>query len=130
MKAHERTSSPVKQRKGVDKVNVGSPLKIRTAFQKHKGKEIFKKLMVELDEHINFHSLESSGDVNFLIAPLGAPRKEKGGKQTLERTVVDESPEKQEEEVPRVEKSSKEFLVLMDVFCVFVVQPGEAPTQN
>ncbi len=86
--------------------------------------------MVELDEHINFHSLESSGDVNFLIVPLGAPRKKKGGKKTLERTIVDESLEKQEEEVPRVEKSSKEFLVLMDVFCVFVVQQGEAPTQN
>ncbi|CAM6030436.1 unnamed protein product [Sphagnum balticum] len=130
MKAHERTSSPVKQRKGVDKVNVGSPLKIPMALQKHKGKEKILKPMVELDEHINFHSLELSGDVNFLIAPLGAPRKEKGGKQTLERMVVDESPEKQEEEVPRVEKSSKEFLDFMDVFRVFVVQQGEVPTQN
>jgi hypothetical protein len=46
--------------------------------------------MVELDEHIDFHSFESNGDVNSLIAPLGALRKEKGGKQTLEHPVVDE----------------------------------------
>jgi hypothetical protein len=30
--------------------------------------------------------------------------------------------EKQEEEAPKVEKSSKEFLALMDAFHVFVVQ--------
>lgn len=77
--------------------------------------------MVELDEHIDFHSSELNGDVNSLIAPLGALRKEKGGKQTLEHSVVDESHEKQEEETSRVEKLSKEFLVLMDAFCVFVV---------
>jgi hypothetical protein len=29
-----------------------------------------------------------------------------------------------------VEKSSKEFLALMDAFCMFVVQQGEATTQN
>jgi hypothetical protein len=75
---------------------------------------------VELDEHINFHSFESNGDVNSLITPLGALRKEKGGKQTLEHLVVDEFPKKQEEEASRVEKLSKEFLVLMDAFCVFV----------
>jgi hypothetical protein len=40
-KAHERTSSHVKQRKGVDKVNVGSLIKIPMAPQKHKGKEKF-----------------------------------------------------------------------------------------
>jgi hypothetical protein len=35
---------------------------------------------------------------------------------------VDESFEKQEQEVPQVEKSSKEILALVDAFCVFVVQ--------
>jgi hypothetical protein len=30
--------------------------------------------------------------------------------------------EKQKEEAPRAKKSSKEFLVLMDAFCVFMVQ--------
>ncbi len=29
-----------------------------------------------------------------------------------------------------MEKSSKEFLALMDAFCVFVVQQGEVTTQN
>jgi len=86
--------------------------------------------MVELDEHINFHSSKLNGDVNSLIIPLGALSKEKGGKKTLEHLVVDEFPEKQEEKASRVEKLSKEFLVLMDAFCVFVVQQRKATTQN
>jgi hypothetical protein len=53
----------------------------------------------------------------------------KGGKQALEHLVVDKSPKKQNEG-PKVEKSSKEFLALMDTFHVFVVQQGEATTQN
>jgi hypothetical protein len=31
------------------------------------------------DEHVNFHSFKSNGDVNFFITPLDGPR-EKGGK--------------------------------------------------
>jgi len=86
--------------------------------------------MVELDEHIDFHSSESNGDVNSLITPLGALRKEQGGKQTLEHLVMDEFLEKREEEASRVEKLSKKFLVLMDAFYVFVVQQRKATTQN
>jgi hypothetical protein len=48
---------------------------------------------VEFDEHVDFHSSKSSGDVNSLIAPMGVPRK-KGGKQALECSIVDESFEK------------------------------------
>jgi hypothetical protein len=36
-KAHEKTPSPVKKKKGVDEVSVGSPVKTFTAPQKHKG---------------------------------------------------------------------------------------------
>jgi len=43
---------------------------------------------------------------------------------------VDESLEKQKEEVLKVEKLSKEFLALVEAFCVFVVQQGEAIAQN
>jgi hypothetical protein len=63
--------------------------------------------------------------MNSLIALLGAPR-QKGGKQMLEHSIVDESPKKQEEEAPRVGRSSKEFLV--DTFHVFMVQQREAIT--
>ncbi len=100
------------------------------APQKHKRKEKVPKPIVESDEHLNFHSSKSSGDMNSLIAPLGAPRREKGAKQALEHFAVDKCLEKQKEEAPRVEKSSKEFLALMDVFCVFVPQQGEATAQN
>jgi hypothetical protein len=67
--------------------------------------------------------------MNSLIALLGVPRG-KGGKQALEHLVVDKSLEKQEEEAPRVEKLSKEFLAVVDAFHVFVVQQGEVTTQN
>jgi hypothetical protein len=53
----------------------------------------------------------------------------KGSKQGLERLVVDEFPKKQKE-APKVEKSSKGFLALMDAFCVFVVQQKESTMQN
>ncbi len=43
---------------------------------------------------------------------------------------MDKYLDKWEEEVPKVEKSSKEFLALVDAFHVFVVQQGEATTQN
>ncbi len=131
-KAHERTFSLVKQRKGVDEVNMGSPMKTLVAPQKQKGKEKVPEPIVEWDEHIDFHSSESSRDVNSLIALLDAPR-QKGGKQALKRAVVDEFPEKQEEEAPKVEKLFKEFLALVDDFVddfrVFVVQQGEATTK-
>jgi hypothetical protein len=68
--------------------------------------------------------------MNSLITPLGASRKEKGGKQALEHSTVDKSLEKQKEEAPRVEKSSKKFLALMDVLRVFVPQQGETTSQN
>jgi hypothetical protein len=42
---------------------------------------------------------------------------------------VDEFFEKQKE-VLKVEKLSKEFLALVEAFCVFVVQQGEAMAQN
>ncbi len=37
---------------------------------------------------------------------------------------------KKQDEAPKVEKSSKEFLVFVDAFHVFVVQQGEAMTRN
>jgi len=48
----------------------------------------------------------------------------------LESLVVDKYLNKWEEEVPKVEKLSKEFLAFVDAFHVFVVQQGEATTQN
>jgi hypothetical protein len=78
---------------------------------------------VESDEHVDFHSSESSGDVNSLIALLGAP-KQNEGKQVLKHSIVDKSPKKQEEEAPRVGRSSKE----VDTFHVFMVQQREAIT--
>ncbi len=65
-----------------------------------------------------------------LIIPLNGLRRGKISKQTLERLVVDKSFEKWKEEVPKVQKSSKEYFALMDAFHVFVVQQGEATTQN
>jgi len=129
-KAHDRTPSLVKQRKRVDEVNVGPLVKTPAALQKHKKKEKVPKPIVELNEHLDFHSSKSNGDVNFLIAPLGVSRREKEGKQALECSIVEESLEKQEEEAPKVEESSKEFLAFVDVFCVFVIQQGEAMAQN
>jgi hypothetical protein len=126
-KAHERTPSPIKQRKGMDKVNVGSLIKTPTTPQKQKRKEKVLEPIVEFDEHVDFHSLKLNGDS--LIAPLGVPR-QKGGKQALESFVVNEYLEKHEEEIPKVEKSSKKFLALVDGFRVFMVQQREATTQN
>jgi hypothetical protein len=63
--------------------------------------------------------------MNSLIVPLDVPR-QKGGKQALKRPIVDKYLEKQEEEAPRVEELSRDFLVFMNVFRVFVVQQGEA----
>ncbi len=74
---------------------------------------------MEYNENVDFYSSESSGDVNSLIALLGMLR-QKGGKQELKHTIVDESFDKQEEKAPRVGRSSKEFLV--DTFHVFMVQ--------
>ncbi len=42
---------------------------------------------------------------------------------------MDKFPKKQDE-APKVEKSSKEFLILVNAFHVFVVQQGEAMTRN
>lgn len=47
-KAHERTLSLVKKRKGVDEVSVGSPIKTFTTPHKHKGKEKVPEPMVKL----------------------------------------------------------------------------------
>jgi hypothetical protein len=115
------------KRREWDEVNVGSLVKNFVAPQSQRGKEKILDPIVELNEHINFHSFESSGDENSLIALLGVPR-QKGDKKTLEHLVVDESPERQEEETPKVEKLFKEFLVLMDDFHVFVVKQREATT--
>ncbi len=104
----------------MDEVNVGSSVKTRTTFQKQKGKEKVFEPIVEFNEHVDFHSSKSSGHVNSLIVLLGVPRK-KGGKQALECLVVDEYSEKHEEEAPKMEKSSKEFLAFVDAFCVFMV---------
>ncbi len=84
---------------------------------------------MELGEHVNFHSSEFSRDVNSWTTPLDGLKKEKKGKQALECFVMDEFPEKHEEFL-KVGKSSKEFLVLMDAFFVFVVQQGKVTTQN
>ncbi len=118
-RAHERNPSFVKQRKGVDEVSVGSPVKTPTTPQKQKGKEKVLEPIVEFEKHVDFHSLESNGNVNSLIAPLGVLR-QKGGKQALalECSIVDESPEKQEEEGPTVGSLSKEFLSCGRLFCV------------
>ncbi len=70
---------------------------------------------MDLDEHVDFHSFELSGNMNFLIPHLGAPR-QKGGEQTLERPFMEESLEKKEKETLKVENLSKEFLALMDTF--------------
>jgi len=43
---------------------------------------------------------------------------------------VDKSLKKQEHEAPKVEKSSKDYLALVDTFRVFKVQLGEAIAQN
>jgi len=129
-KAHERTLSPVKQRKGMDKVNVGPLIKTPTTPQKHKRKEKVLELIVELNEHFDFHSSKLNGDVNFFIAHLGVSRRGKGGKQALEYSIVDKYFEKQEEEAPRVEESSKKFFALVDIFCVFMVEQGKVMAQN
>jgi hypothetical protein len=125
-RAHEETPSPIKQRKGVDEV-VGSPMKTPTTLQKQKGNEKVLEPIVEPNEHVDLHFLELSGDMNSLIAPLRVPRP-KGGKRMFKHPIVDESSKKQEEEAPRVGRSSKKFLV--ETFCVFVVQQGEAITKN
>jgi hypothetical protein len=83
-----------KQRKGVHEVSMGSLAKTLVTLKKHKGKEKVLEPIVESDEQVNFHSFESNGDVNFLIAPLDGPRKEKGGKQSLKCPIVDKSFEK------------------------------------
>ncbi|CAK9863742.1 unnamed protein product [Sphagnum jensenii] len=75
--------------KRVDEVNMGLSAKTLAALKKHKGKEKVFEPTVELDEHINFHSFELNGDMNSLITPSDAPKKEKEGKQALERVVVD-----------------------------------------
>jgi hypothetical protein len=67
--------------------------------------------------------------VHSLIFALNGLMKRKGGKQALECLVVDKSLKKQHE-APKVEKSSKEFLVLVDAFHVFVVQQKETTIQN
>jgi hypothetical protein len=55
-KAHERTPSLVKQRKGVDEVSMGPPVKTPTNPHKHKKKEKVLEPIVELNEHFDFHS--------------------------------------------------------------------------
>jgi hypothetical protein len=54
----------------------------------------------------------------------------KGGKSVLKCPIVDKSLEKRKEEVPKVEKSFKEFLTFVDTICTFVVQQGKAMTHN
>ncbi len=85
----------------IDEIYMGSLVKTPITPQEQKGKEKILKPIVEFDEHVDFHSSKSSGDVNSLIALLGVPR-QKGGKQALECLVVDESPKKHEEEAPKV----------------------------
>jgi hypothetical protein len=43
---------------------------------------------------------------------------------------VDKSPETREEESPKVDQTSKEFLAFLDVFWSFVVQERETTTEN
>jgi len=86
---------------------------------------------VKFPEHIKFHfSSKSNGDVQSPILPLNGPKRGKEGKQALKCPNVDKFPQRQEEEAPKVEKWSKEFLALVDAFHVFVIQQGEATTQN
>lgn len=73
---------------------MGSLAKILATFKKYKKKEKVPKPIVELDEHIDFHSFKSTRDVNSLILLLNGPKKGKGGKQALECLEVEESLEK------------------------------------
>ncbi len=112
-------------------MSVGLSTKTPMAPKKNKRKEKVHEPIMESLEHIDFHSSsESNGDVHSLIIPLNGLKRGKIGKQALERLVVDKSFEKWKEEVPKVEKSSKEYFALMDAFHVFVVQQGETTTQN
>jgi len=76
----------------VDEVNMGPLVKTPTIPRKHKKKEKVLKPIVELNEHFDFHSSKSNG--NFFIALLGVSRREKGGKQALECSIVDKYFEK------------------------------------
>jgi hypothetical protein len=106
-------------------------MKIPTSPKKNKRKEKVPKPVMESLKHINFHSfLKLNGDVHSLIFPLNGPMKGKGGNQALAHPIVDQYLKKQEEEAPKMEKSSKEFLACVDAFRVFVVQQGEITTQN
>jgi len=105
-KSHERTPSPIK----------------------HKGNEKVFEPIVELVEHIDFHFfLKSSEDVH---SPFEWTKEKKRGQVGLRVFGVDKSLKKQKHETPKVEKSSKDYLALVDTFCVFTVQLGEAIAQN
>jgi hypothetical protein len=83
-------------------MSVGLSTQTPMAPKKNKGKEKIHEPIMESPKHINFHFFsESNGDVHSLIIPLNGPKKGKGGKQALERLVVDKSFEKWEE-VPKI----------------------------
>jgi glycerophosphoryl diester phosphodiesterase len=128
-KDHERTFSPIKQKKGEDEMSMGSLAKTLVALKKYKGKENFSKPIVESNEHVNLHSFKSSGDVNSLILLLNGPKRGKGGKQALECLQVDELPESRKRKFQRWRNHPRHFW-LLGGFHVFVVQQAEATTQN
>jgi hypothetical protein len=95
---------------------------------KHKGNEKVLEPIVELVEHINFHFFfKSSGNVH---SPFEWTKEKKRGQVSLKVSGVDKSLKKQEHEAPKVEKSSKDFLAIVDTFRVFGVQLREAIAQN
>lgn len=120
--AHERTFSLVTQKKGKTKANTGLLMKTLMTPQKNNGKEKVHKPKEGSHEHIDFHF--SNEDVHSLIFLMNqSKRKKRGGKQALERREVDKSPKTQEEASPKeVDKTSKEFLAMLDAFQMFVVQ--------
>jgi hypothetical protein len=108
---------------------MGSLAKTLAALKKYKGKEKISKPIMESDEHVNLHFSESSGDVNSLILLLNGPKRGKGGKQALECLEVDKFLESRKRKFQRWRNHPRSFW-LFGGFYVFVVQQGEATTQN
>ncbi len=101
-----------------------------TISKKSKGKEKVPKPREELPKHVDFHLLsKSSGDGDsLLVLPLNKQGRGKRGKQALECPQRDKTLEAQEGEVNQtgVDKTSKEFLALLDTFQTLMVQQRKA----
>lgn len=74
--------------------------------------------------HVDFNFLEESSKVSdSLLVFFNQPMRGKGGKQALECPKMDKNFETQEEKINQKEadKTSKEFVALLDTFRAFVV---------